>query len=791
MNKRTLKVIEYNKIIEMLTEHAASEVAKQKCRRLKPETELMKVRELQAETRAALIRLESCGNVSFAGLRDIGASIKRLEVKGSLGTLELLDIASVLDTAETVRAYGDHADMNDDGSDVLSSVFAELWPLSHISSEIHRVILSETEIADDASQALKNIRRNKRLINEKLHSQLSHVINSADKQTMFQENLITMRNGRYCIPVKSEYKNSFPGMIHDQSGSGSTVFIEPMVVVNMNNELKELENQELIEIEKILEGLSALAASEAANIRYDFETLTELDFIFARARFARTYNGIEPSFNTDGIIDIRNGRHPLLDKHKVVPVSIRLGEDYNLLIVTGPNTGGKTVSLKTLGLLTLMGQAGLHVPAENGTRLAIFEDVFADIGDEQSIEQNLSTFSSHMSNIIYIINHITPETLCLFDELGGGTDPVEGAALAMSILNHLNTMGVRCMATTHYSELKTFAMTTPGVENASCEFDLTSLQPTYRLMTGIPGKSNAFAISKKLGLPDYIIDAARSRIDSSTVDLEALIAELEQNKRAIEEDRLQIAHDKEEISQLKERLRVKDSETKERRAEILAKAREEARDIIDEAKDTADAAIKKYNKWVSNPAKADVKSMEQERHRLRTRLDEYNRMSDNERRNMKSTHTAADFKTGDTVHVISMDTTGTITAPADSKGNLKVSMGILNASLPASDLVIIETPKETKPKTHVSGNKFGKAISVHPDINLLGMTVAEATSELDKYLDDAVLARLNKVTIIHGKGTGALRKGIHEYLKKAPHVKSFRLGTYGEGEAGVTIVELK
>lgn len=791
MNLRTLRIIEYNKIVEMLTTYAASPMAKRKCERIKPRKDLVMIENLQQETRDALQHLYKQGNLSFAGLKDIGASLKRLEVNGSLGIKELLDIGSVLDTVLSAKQYGESEEAQNMETDCLRSKFAELVPLEYLSREIHRCILSETDIADDASSGLKNVRRNKKLTNEKLHNQLAKLVSDQNIQNMFQDNLITMRNGRYCIPVKQEYKNSFPGMIHDQSGSGSTVFIEPMAIVNLNNQLKELENQELVEIEKILESLSAQAAVEIENLKYDFAALTDLDFIFARAAFARSYKGTEPIFNTEGIIDIKQGRHPLLDKHTVVPVDIKLGEDYNLLIITGPNTGGKTVSLKTLGLFTLMGQSGLHIPAMDGSKLNVFDDVFADIGDEQSIEQSLSTFSSHMSNIVYIMEHVTPNTLCLFDELGGGTDPVEGAALAMAILNHLNNMGVRCMATTHYSELKTFAMSTPGVENASCEFDVATLMPTYRLMIGIPGKSNAFAISKKLGLPESIIASAKANIDNDTVDFEALIADLEKSKLEIDRDKAEISRYKEEAKQLEERLRAKDSELTQKKSEILAEARKEAYEIIEEAKATADATIKKYNKWMNNPNKADVKAMEQERQKLRTKMSDYNQMSPDEKGNLKSEHKASDFKLGDTVHIISMNATGTITALADSKGNLKVQMGILNASLPASDLVILDVPKQANQQAHINNRRgMNKALNIQPDINVLGMTVSEATMVIDRYLDDAMLAHLHKVTIIHGKGTGALRKGIHEYLKKQSYVKSFRLGEYGEGEAGVTVVEL-
>ena len=770
----------------MLTSYAASPMAKRKCERLKPRRDLTLIQTLQQETRDALIRLNTQGNLSFAGLRDIGASIKRLEVQGALGIKELLDIGSVLDMALSARQYGSGDDNEEKAHDSLYSRFMELVPLEHLSQEIHRCILSESEIADDASSGLKAVRRNKKLTNEKLHNQLNKLVTDQSKQTMFQDNLITMRNGRYCIPVKQEYKNSFPGMIHDQSSSGNTVFIEPLAVVNLNNQLKELDNQELAEIEKILENLSARAASEYENIKFDFETLTDLDFIFARANFARSYKGTDPIFNTDGIVDIKQGRHPLLDKHTVVPVDIRLGEDYNLLIITGPNTGGKTVSLKTLGLFTLMGQSGLHIPALDGSRLNVFDDVFADIGDEQSIEQSLSTFSSHMSNVVYIMNHVTPNTLCLFDELGGGTDPVEGAALAIAILSSLNDQDIRCMATTHYSELKLFAMSTPGVQNASCEFDVATLMPTYRLIIGIPGKSNAFAISKKLGLSDDIIERAKTNIDSNKVDFETLLSDLENSRKEIERDKAEIARFKEEARQLQERAKAKDDELSAKKAQILADAREEAADILEEAKEMADSAIKKYNKWTTNPHKADASTMENERKKLRTK-----KMTPEKRKSMTSHHTAKDFKVGDTVHVISMDTTGTVTAPADSKGNIKVQMGILSSLLPASDLVIIETPKQNNAQVSINNKRgMGKALNIQPEINVLGMTVAEATSLVDRYLDDAMMAHLHKVRIIHGKGTGALRKGIHDYLRKQSYVKSFRLGEYGEGEAGVTIVEL-
>lgn len=825
MNKRSLRILEYNKILAMLVDCATSPMAKRRCDRIKPQKDINVIKGLQTETRDALLRLQGHGNISFSGLTDIGSSIKRLEVGGVLTSKELLEIAAVLNVVDNVKSYGDGSDLTSvlvsknkgtthDGEehttevtehtvDSLTEKFNQLIPLTHISSEIKRCIIGENEFADDASSNLKSIRRNIKLTNEKLHQQLAKFIKNDQTKDMLQDSLITMRNGRYCIPVKQEYRGSFPGMIHDQSQTGSTLFIEPMAVVNLNNEIKELEGAELLETERILEALSELAAQAYSDIAFDTELLVDLDFIFARAKLARSMNASEPVFNNDKIIDIKSGRHPLLDKHTVVPIDIKLGSDYSLLIVTGPNTGGKTVSLKTLGLFTLMGQAGLHIPALDGSRLAVFDDVFADIGDEQSIEQSLSTFSSHMSNIVYIVNHSTPDSLCLFDELGGGTDPVEGAALAISILSSLKNKGAICMATTHYSELKTFALSAPGVENASCEFDVATLKPTYRLMIGIPGKSNAFAISSKLGLPDYIIEDAKAQLASDAVDMESLIAELEKNKLAIEADKNAIESYKKEIEALKKDLAAKNENLDAKRADILEKARNEAREIIDEAKDVADKTIRDYNKWRNNPDKADMKKMEASRGKLRDKLKDYDAASSNAPK-QTSNHKAKDFHIGDKVHILSMGAKGTISKLPDQNGNAVVQMGILSSRIHISDMIIENEPSFTtdaegyKQRGPALGGKgystgrtsINKALTFSPEINVMGMTVNEACMEIDKFLDDACLAHMEKVTIIHGKGTGALRNGIHEYLKKLKHVKSFRPGEYGEGEYGVTIVEL-
>lgn len=797
MNKRTLRVLEYYKIIEQLTGFATCPAGKRLCEKLKPATDRMEIERNQEKTADALARVYQHGSISFSGVYPIGEAMKRVSVGAALSIPELLDVAKLLKVAERARQYGEQAqDKDNSGVDVrkdsLTSYFESLMPLEHLAREINRCILSEDEIADDASATLKDIRRNMKITNTRVHEVLNGIVSKQANQSMLQDALVTMRNGRYCIPVKSEYKGQFPGMVHDQSATGSTFFIEPMAVVELNNELKELAAKETMEIEKILENLSEQVAFSKESIEADVDILTELDFIFAKAAFAKSYDGTQPEFNDEGIVEIKQGRHPLLDKHSVVPVDIRLGEEFSMLIITGPNTGGKTVSLKTLGLFTLMGQAGLHIPAFQGSKLSVFRDVFADIGDEQSIEQSLSTFSSHMSNIVYIMKHAGKDTLVLFDELGGGTDPVEGSALAIAILNELHGKDIRCMATTHYSELKTFAMTTEGIENACCEFDLDTLSPTYHLLIGIPGKSNAFAIAKKLGLADDVIEGAKAQVDNNTIDMETLLADLEKSKRTIEQEQAEIEANKQEIQKLKERLASKNEHIEQRKQDILRNAREEARDILEEAKAFADASIRKYNNWEKKPQTANNKEMEQTRSEIRDKLNAVNGRLEYKTSNRKSKSKPEDFHLGDSVHVISLNSEGIVRSLPNQKGELTVQMGILQSTVKISDVELIKEKKQQtktaeKSQYHASVNK---AKSIKPEINLLGMTVDEAVMELDKYLDDACLSHLNQVRVVHGKGTGALRKGIHEYLKRQSYVKSFRLGEFGEGDAGVTIVEL-
>lgn len=788
MNKRTLRVLEFEKILETLAGFAASQGAKRRCLRLKPYKDIIEIERMQTETRDAMIRISKFGQLSFAGVRDVGESLKMLSIGSPISMKELLDIAALLENAETAKAYGEKlSDSEEGGSDSLTEYFSFLSPLRDISSEIRRCIISDDEMASDASSNLASIRRRMAETNSNLHQALDKIVKNDTNRTYLMDSLITMRNGRYCIPVKVEYKNMFQGMIHDQSATGSTVFIEPIAVVNLNNKIKELENEEHAEIEKILEDLSMRVGSVAEEVTEDLKTLISLDFIFAKAKYAKDINASEPIFNLDGIIDLKAAVHPLLERHSAVPVDIRLGEDYSLLIITGPNTGGKTVSLKTLGLLTLMGQAGLHIPAMYGSRLSIFNDVFADIGDEQSIEQNLSTFSSHMSNTIYIVQHADDKSLCLFDEPGGGTDPQEGAALAISILSYLKNKGARVMATTHYTELKTFAISEEGVENASCEFDVKSLRPTYRLMIGVPGSSNAFAITKRLGLPEEIIEFAKKNISSDALDLERVISLLEEDRREIEKDKNDIENYKKEIEELKKNLSLKNENIDEKKKEIIKKAREEAKAILDDAKDTADKAIKDYNKWLKNPKSADAAKMEKIRSGIREKR---NKLDSKEKKEVKKSGLKKeDFRLGDRVMVISLNVEGHVIKTADAKGMITVEMGILNSRFPASDLMILPDEKPSvKTVKAMSGGNINKAYTFKPEINLLGKTVDEALSELDKFLDDAMLSHAAQVTIVHGKGTGALRKGIHDYLRRQKFVKSYRAGEFGEGDAGVTIV---
>lgn len=798
MNKKALKTLEFDKIIDKLTALATTPLGKELCKSLTPSIELDEIQHNLTETSDALSMVLKKGALSFSGTKDIRSSLMRLDVGSVLSIDEILAVSSVLNVALRVKSYTRKENLgnsvhneeeNGQEENSLSHYFEGLEPLSNVNSEIKHCIISQDEISDDASPTLRQIRKTIKATNNKVHEQLNGIVNSS--RTMLQDAIITMRNGRYCLPVKSEYRSSFKGMIHDQSSTGSTLFIEPMAIVKLNNELRELALKEQDEIERILAELSNLIGEHTEELKYDLEILTQLDFIFAKANLSKQMRASVPDFNEDGIVDIKKGRHPLIDTKKVVPIDIRLGDEFDLLVITGPNTGGKTVSLKTVGLFTLMGQAGLHIPAFDHSKLSVFHEVFADIGDEQSIEQSLSTFSSHMKNEIQIIEQATDRSLCLFDELGAGTDPVEGAALAMAILTYLHNMGAKTIATTHYSELKLFALSTPGVENACCEFDVESLRPTYRLLIGIPGKSNAFAISSKLGLPDHIIEDAKSRIDNDNKSFEDIIADLEASRVTIEKEQAEIASYKAEIEELKKKLTIKNEKIDAAKEKILREANEQAREILQEAKDFADASIRKYNKW-SKQSNLQ-KDMESERSALRDKLNKADSKLVRKTKVNKKNR-PQDFKLGESVHVISLNVNGTIGSVPNAKGDVYVQMGIMRSLVNIRDLELIDEPVITAPNLSKTGSgkiKMSKSLNISSELNIIGKTVDEGISILDKYLDDAYLSHMGQVTIIHGRGTGALRNAVQQHLKRCKYVKSYRVGGFGEGDHGVTIVEFK
>ena len=801
MNEKALKTLEYTKIIDQLTEYASTEMGKQMCRELQPSCDLGTIRQSQTETTDALTRVRMKGSLSFGGVKDVRGSMKRLEIGSSLGIPELLAVSSLLTVAARAQSYGRHEKSEEFPDDSLDERVRALDPLTPVNNEIKRCLPSEDEVSDDASPGLAKVRRSMKIVGGRVHTQLNSILNSS--RTYLQDAVITMRDGRYCLPVKAEYKSQVPGMVHDQSSTGSTVFIEPLAIVKLNNELRELEIQEKREIEFVLAALSSQLMPYTDAILSDLSILAELDFIFAKAALSRHYNCVEPKFNNKRYINIKDGRHPLLNPKQVVPINIWVGDSFDLLIVTGPNTGGKTVSLKTVGLFTLMGQSGLHIPAFEGSELAVFDNVFADIGDEQSIEQNLSTFSAHMTNIVSILNEADANSLCLFDELCSGTDPTEGAALAIAVLNFLHNMTCRTIATTHYSELKVFALTAPGVENACCEFNVETLRPTYRLLIGIPGKSNAFAISRKLGLPDYIIDEAKNQMEQKDESFEDLLANLENSRVTIEKEREEIASYKQEIETLKNRLQQKEERFSEQKEKMLSKAREEAQKILQDAKDTADQTIRNINKLAKSSGVN--KELEAERTKLRGKIQDVDKkLAVKKTAAPKKAVSAKKLRLGDTVRVLSMNLKGTVSSLPNAKGDLYVQMGILRSLVNIRDLEMVEEASITGPGlsgTHTGGSrgsgsgsskiKMSKSFSVSPEVNLIGMTVDEAIPVLDKYLDDAYLAHLPQVRVVHGRGTGALKAGVHRHLKRLSYVKEYRLGEFGEGDTGVTIVTFK
>lgn len=773
----------------MLVEEADSALGKDSARRLRPSSDHGEIVAMQAETSHALTRLFHHGALSFHGLTDIRPSLVPLAKGGTLGAGELLRIGALLEAAKRAVEF----DKKDEETDFLSGRFDGLQTFLEIRREISRCILSEDEISDDASSELKRIRRAMKTTNDKIREQLSVTVNSSGD--MLRDNIVTMRNGRYCLPVKQEYKSAFQGMIHDQSSTGSTFFIEPMAIVKLNNDLAELAMKEQEEIERILASISSICAPETEGLERDVILLAELDFIFAKAKLSKKMQGSEPIFD-DNYIEIKKGRHPLIPRDRVVPIDVTLGKDYRLLIITGPNTGGKTVSLKTVGLFTLMGQAGLHIPAFDGSHLRVFHEVYADIGDEQSIEQSLSTFSSHMTNTVSILKHADKNTLALFDELGAGTDPVEGAALAISILDNLLQRNVTAMATTHYSELKIYALSTDHVENASCEFDVESLQPTYRLLIGVPGKSNAFAISSKLGISDKIIEKAKSLVDEDSKSFEDVVTGLESTRKELEQERAKAAAYREEIERQKKKLAEKNERIDKAKEKILRRANEEANEILQKAKDMADDSIRKYNKWMDG-SKGNVSDMERQRSAIREQLKKTGEKLATKQKGNHPKTAPGKLSIGDLVMVHSMGVKGTVMSLPNTKGKCFVQMGIMRSEVNADDLELLEEEtlqnrkEQLRERSGAGKIKMMKSLHVSSSINLIGKTVDEAIALLDKYLDDAYLAKLHQITIIHGVGTGALRNAVQAHLKKSKYIKTYRMGEYGEGGYGVTVAEFK
>lgn len=790
MNQKALHILEYDKIISRLEEKATSAPGKAMCASLLPGNTISQINLRQQQTEDALNRIIKKGSTSFGSNADFRAACKHLSIGAALSAQELLRIAGMLENTARIKQFGRQ---EKEQTDSLTDFFDQLEPLTNQSTEIRRCILSEDEIADDASGNLRHIRRAMNQASEKIHSQLTSMVNGS-LRTYLQDAVITMRNDRYCIPVKAEHKGQVPGMVHERSQTGSTLFIEPAAVVELNNKIRELKEEEKEEIEKILKDLSLLLSEYTEVINRNSELMTMLDFIFAKAELALSMNASKPEFNEEGIIHIRKARHPLLDKDRVVPIEVKLGGAFSQLIITGPNTGGKTVSLKTVGLLSLMAQAGLHIPALDKSQLCVFKDIFADIGDEQSIEQNLSTFSSHMTNIVQILKQADSQSLCLFDELCAGTDPTEGAALAIAILKTLHKRGATTMATTHYSELKIYALEQKGVENACCEFDLETLSPTYRLLIGIPGKSNAFAISTKLGLSADIIEKAKEQISSEQESFEDVLSTLESNRLKLEREQEAFLRKKTDLENRIKAFEKKEENLNNHKDDILRKANEQAREILKEAKDVADDTIRSFQKFDDNTS---MKEMEKKRSKVREQISD---------KDSKLTLKAAkkpagakkikptELRLGDRVKVLSLNLQGNVNSKPDAKGYLFVQCGIIRSKVHIDDIVII--PEDDVKATGIAHSTYGKismskSAHVRTEINLLGKTVDEAITALDKYLDDAYMAHLPSVRIVHGKGTGALRTAIQNHLRRLNYIESFRLGEFGEGDAGVTIATFK
>lgn len=786
MNNKALRVLEFNKIIDMLRQCAASEMGKAIVDNLLPSTDINEITLNQKETSEAVSMILKKGSLGLGGLRPVEEYIKRVNVSGVLNIEELIHIGDFLRVSRRAKDYAKSESKND-SFPLLEPQFDSIETVNDLEREIERCIPSPSEIADDASRTLREIRRNIRIANDRIKEQLNSIIHSNTYKNMLQEAVITIRNERYCVPIKQEYKNAFSGLIHDQSATGATVFIEPISVVQLNNKIKELHNKEKTEIERILALLSAKVADNSEVILSNADILAHIDFVFAKAELSIKMKGVEPKFNNSGYVNIKKARHPLLDSKTVVPTDIYIGKKFNTLLITGPNTGGKTVSLKTLGLFTLMGQAGLHISAFDNSELAVFDNVFADIGDEQSIEQSLSTFSSHMTNIVRILDSVTPDSLVLLDELGAGTDPTEGAALAISIIKYLHDLGVRTAVTTHYSELKVFALTTEGIENASCEFDVETLRPTYRLLIGVPGKSNAFAISQRLGLPEYIINEAKEVLSHEDLRFEDVITDLEISRKALVIEQEKAEEYRKEAQRLKSETEKQRNKLEEQREKIIRQANEKARSLISDAKDEADAIIKEMRKLQKDGI--NTQALEEQRAKLKDKMNKVeSKLSAKAEHKVPKT-----LVKGDRVKIHSLNQTGIVSVPPNKNGDVKVKAGIMTITVNIKDLSLDTSEEQLtyEPKKFATNISRKKRSNVSAEVDLRGMLALEAIDKLDKYLDDVYLAGVSPVTIIHGKGTGALRKAVHEYLRGNPRVKGYRLGQYGEGEAGVTIVEMK
>ncbi len=793
--KKTFKILEFDKILNKLASYTESENVKKRITEMFPFSDIEEVRAAQRETTEALITMLKLGsppvNLSAA---EVISPIKRAEQGGMLSTRELMDIARLFYIARRMKAYLSEAA---EECTLLHEIEEEIITAKAFEDRISLCIVSENEIADEASSELGAIRRKIRSLNGKIKETLNSMVHSSHYKKFLQDPIITMRSDRYVIPVRSEYKNEVPGIVHDTSASGATMFIEPMSVVNSNNEIRDLKNREEIETERILMELSALAAENAHAVFVDYSCVSRLDFMFCKGRLSLDMNGTEPILNDSGIIDFKRARHPLIDKDSVVANDIRLGRDYDSLVVTGPNTGGKTVTLKTIGLFSIMAASGLHISAAENSEAAVFEHVFADIGDEQSIEQSLSTFSSHMVNIVSILENIDNNSLALFDELGAGTDPTEGAALAISVLEFLRARGVKTVATTHYSELKIFALSTDRVENASCEFDVESLRPTYRLMTGVPGKSNAFAISRRLGLDERIISRANDILSDEDVKFEDVITDLEQNRAKARTEAEAAARMKRELADLRGEIEKERIKLKENKSRILDEARREAKIIVMDARDEANSVIKDLEKLRQKGAsgKELEKHTSKAREKLKTKEDNIDSAMKRAAKPKKTfSNPPKNLKVGETVKISDINEEATVLKVPDKNGNVRVQAGILKMDVHITNLKRVEDNKSKQlAEKYVKNTRAfeSKTKNVSTEVDVRGQNLEEAWDNADKFLDDCYLAGITTVSIIHGKGTGILRKGIQQRLKKHKYVKSFRNGRYGEGEDGVTICELK